>query len=86
MCAPGSGEHPGWQESVQSSRDMGFKKAGGYTFVTFVGDHPPYHVHIRKGKREIGRWDIENQRPMDDFRVGKRLRRALKRVGYVSEQ
>lgn len=41
------------------------KKSGGYVFVTYKGDHPPYHVHIEKDGREIGRWDIGNQLPMD---------------------
>lgn len=62
---------------------MGVKKAGGFIFKTYKADHPPYHVHIWEGDKEIGRWDIENQRPMDDFPVTRRLRRALFAAGYL---
>ena len=65
---------------------MGWKRAGGYIFVTYKGDHPPFHVHILKGAREIGRWDIAHQRPMDDFEGGRELRQALRRLGYLLEE
>lgn len=55
---------------------MGRKKLAGYVFITFKGDPRPYHVHIVKGQKEIGRWDIENQEPMDDFEVDSKLRGA----------
>ncbi|MSQ15563.1 MAG: hypothetical protein EXR50_06850 [Dehalococcoidia bacterium] len=61
------------------------KRSGGFVFITYKGDHPPYHVHIEKDGREIGRWDIENQEPLDDFEVGAKLRKALKRLGYLVE-
>lgn len=64
---------------------MGVKRAGGYTFESWVGDHPPLHVHIKREGAFIGRWDIENQRPMDDFQVGRRLRNALRSLGYLVE-
>ena len=63
---------------------MGIVKAGGYLFESYKGDHPPYHVHIFDGKgRRVGRWDIENQRPMDDFELTKQLRKALYEAGYL---
>jgi len=43
------------------------------------------HVHIEKGGREIGRWDIEHQRPLDNFEIDKALRKGLKRLGYLME-
>ncbi len=64
---------------------MGTSRAGGFLFKTYKGDHPPLHVHIEKGGREIGRWDIENQRPMDDFEVTRNLRNALIRKGFMRE-
>jgi hypothetical protein len=63
---------------------MGIKKYAGYIFITYKGDHQPYHVHIRKGKREIGRWDIENQLPMDSFEITTKLMKALIKMGYAS--
>lgn len=50
---------------------MGKKRAYGYTFVTYKGDHPPLHVHIWGEKGEIGRWNIEDHCPMDNFEVGR---------------
>ena len=65
---------------------MGVKKAGGFIFKTRAADHTPFHVHIWDGHKWIGRWDIENQRPMDDFEVTQRLRQALADVGYLREK
>ncbi len=62
------------------------KRKSGYIFETFKGDHPPLHVHIYRGKQEVGRWDIENQRPMDDFELTRRLRDALRALGYLLEK
>jgi len=60
------------------------RRVRGFIFVSYVADHPPLHIHIRDEKgREIGRFDIEHQRPMDDFRLSVRLRRALKEAGYL---
>jgi hypothetical protein len=62
---------------------MARKRYGGFIFVTYKGDHPPFHVHIEHGGREIGRWDIENQKPMDNLQVSQKLRNALKQGGYL---
>lgn len=64
----------------------GQKKSGDFRFVSYKGDHPPLHVHIEQGDKEIGRWDIENQKPMDHFRVTRRLVAALKNAGYMREE
>ena len=60
------------------------KKAGGYIFEGYKGDHPPLHVHVSDDRGYIGRWDIENQRPMD-FELTGDLRKALIKVGYMKE-
>jgi hypothetical protein len=62
------------------------KKHGNYELVTYKGDHLPYHVHIRRNGREVGRWDIENQKPMDRFRVTREILDALRASGYYSEE
>jgi len=64
---------------------VGRRRAGGYVFVTYKGDHLPFHVHIHKDREEIGRWDVENQRPMDKFVMNERLRRGLRKLGYLVE-
>ena len=59
----------------------------GFIFVTYAGDHPPYQVHkLTSAGRNIGRFDIEHQCPMDDFRITKRLRNALIDLGYMLEE
>ena len=59
----------------------------GFIFVICTGDHPPYHVHILTSSgRNIGRFDIEHQRPMDDFQISKTLRKALIDLGYLIEE
>ena len=68
---------------------MGVKKAGGFIFVSYPGDHPPAHVHIFDSRnRPVGRWDIEHQCAMkgDDFVLAKRLRKALAEAGYLREE
>ena len=59
----------------------------GFIFITYADDHAPYHVHIlTSAGRNIGRFDIEHQCPMDDFRITKRLRNALIDLGYMLEE
>jgi len=58
------------------------RKHGNYEFRTYKGDHLPYHVHIRRNGREVGRWNIETQQPMDDFVLTKEILDALKATGY----
>jgi hypothetical protein len=60
---------------------VGRKKRGGYIFETYSGDHRPYHVHIYKGDEFIGRFDIENQKPMDGDLSGQILK-FLEELGY----
>ena len=59
----------------------------GFIFITYAGDHPLYHVHIlTSAGRNIGRFDIEHQCPMDDFWITKRLRSALIDLGYMLKE
>lgn len=62
---------------------MSRKKMRGYVFITFKGDHRPYHVHIYKDRKEIGRWDIENQKTMDGFEINNNLKSALIALKYM---
>ncbi len=63
---------------------MGEKKVNGYIFRIYKMDHPPYHVHIYDGHKELGRFDIENQKPLDKHLVlDAKLRKALKKGGYL---
>lgn len=63
---------------------MGIKKCLGSTFISFVADHRPYHVHIYYKGKELGRFDIENQKSMSrKLDIKGKLRRALKELGYL---
>ncbi len=39
---------------------MGKIRRGGYIFVTWVGDHPPRHVHVYKDGRLVVKLDLQN--------------------------
>jgi len=39
-------------------------RRGGYVFVTWLGDHPPRHVHVLRDERLIVKWNLEEHRPM----------------------
>jgi hypothetical protein len=43
-------------------------------------------VHIFREGREVGRWDIEHQRTMDEFLLTRRLAQALKEAGYMTDK
>jgi hypothetical protein len=34
-------------------------RRGGYVFITWVGDHPPRHVHVLRDERLIIKWNLE---------------------------
>jgi len=40
---------------------MGKVRRGNYIFVTWVGDHPPRHVHIYKDGKLVVKWDLKNR-------------------------
>jgi len=39
-------------------------RRGGYLFLTWVGDHPPRHVHVLRNGRLVLKWDLERRRPL----------------------
>jgi len=43
---------------------MGKVRRGGFIFVTWIGDHPPRHVHVYRDGKLIVKWDLENRQPM----------------------
>ena len=43
---------------------MGKVRRGGYVFVTWKGDHSPYHVHVYRDGKLVVKWDLENDLPM----------------------
>lgn len=61
---------------------MGKIQRGGYTFVTWIGDHAPYHVHIYKDGQLVVKWDLENDLPMK----GHASRKVLKYIRELREE
>jgi hypothetical protein len=65
---------------------VGRKRAYGYTLVSWEADHPPLHVYMfDRRDQELGRWDVEGQRKMDEFDMTRNLRKALRKFGYLKE-
>ncbi len=39
-------------------------KRDGFIFITWIGDHPPKHVHVYKDGKLVVKWDLENSKEM----------------------
>jgi hypothetical protein len=44
-------------------------RRGGYLFLTWIGDHPPRHVHVLRNGRRVLKWDLERRRPLQGVAV-----------------
>ena len=51
-------------------------------FVTWKGDHSPYHVHVYRDGTLVLKWDLENQLAMR----GKPTNRILRLITELSEE
>ncbi len=40
---------------------MGKIRRGNYIFVTWIGDHPPRHVHVYKNGKLVVKWDLDHR-------------------------
>ena len=61
---------------------MGKIRRGGLVFVTWKGDHSPYHVHVYRDGDLVLKWDLENDVPMK----GKPTRRVLRLIVELREE
>lgn len=43
---------------------MGKVRRAGFVFITWKGDHSPYHVHVYRDGKLVVKWDLENDVPM----------------------
>jgi hypothetical protein len=43
---------------------VGKYRRGGYVFITWIGDHPPRHVHVYRDGELLVKWDLDNQKAM----------------------
>lgn len=39
-------------------------RRGGYVFLTWIGDHPPRHVHVLRDDRLVLKWDLARRLPL----------------------
>lgn len=39
-------------------------RRGNYVFITWIGDHPPRHVHVYRAGILVLKWDLENDVPL----------------------
>ena len=56
-------------------------KRGGFVFVTWVGDHPPRHVHVFRKERLIVKYDLVRQKVIE----GKMTRKILRHIAALQE-
>ena len=62
-------------------------RKGGYIFLTWVGDHPPPHVHVYRDRKLVVKWDYLNNVAMEG-EANRRIRQLIEelrdegRLGY----
>jgi hypothetical protein len=61
---------------------MGKIRRGGYVFVTWKGDHSPYHVHVYRDGTLVLKWDLEHDVAMS----GTATRRLLRLIVELREE
>lgn len=57
-------------------------RRANFVFVAWIGDHSPYHVHVYKDRRQIVKWDLENETAMQ----GTPTRRILKLIKELQDE
>lgn len=61
---------------------MGRIKRGNYIFVYWIGDHPPYHIHVYREGELVVKWDLENDKPMK----GQITRQIMKYIDELRDE
>jgi hypothetical protein len=61
---------------------VGKFRRGGYVFITWIGDHPPRHVHVYRDGKLVVKWDLDNQKPMK----GTATRRILELIAELESE
>ncbi len=57
-------------------------RRGGYIFLTWIGDHPPRHVHVYRDGQLIVKWDLDNHKSMQ----GQETKRILKLIAELESE
>jgi hypothetical protein len=61
---------------------VGKYRRGGYVFITWIGDHPPRHVHVYRDGRLVVKWDLDNRKAMK----GKTTSRILQLIAQLESE
>lgn len=61
---------------------MGKIRRGNYVFLTWKGDHSPYHVHVYREGRLVVKWDLDHHRAMQ----GKANARILRLIAQLQDE
>ena len=54
-------------------------RRGGYVFVTWIGDHPPRHVHVYQDDQLVLVWDLSANKSIR----GEPSRRLVRMIGEL---
>lgn len=57
---------------------MGRIRRSGYIFEFWVGDHPPRHVHVLKGRHLIARVELNDKLTLMEGKISRRIRKIIK--------
>jgi hypothetical protein len=57
-------------------------RRGGYVFTTWIGDHPPRHVHVYREGRLVMKWDLVKRRAI----VGSPDRRIVLLIEHLQAE
>ena len=57
-------------------------RRGNYVFLTWKGDHRPWHVHVYQDGRLVVKWDLDNHLPMK----GSATRHILRLIAQLVEE
>ncbi len=57
-------------------------RTGNYVFLTWIGAHTPWHVHVYRSSKLVVKWDLENWLPME----GKAGRRLLELIDELNRE
>lgn len=63
---------------------MGKIRRGGLIFITWIGDHSPYHVHVYEDGNLVVKWDLENDVEMKGKATAK-VRRLIDELRQEGE-
>ena len=56
---------------------MGRVRRGGFILETWIGDHPPRHVHVFQDQRMIAKVELDEALSVMEGKMSRKLRKIL---------